>query len=528
MHAAEHGEEGTRASLDMDHRTDAANPWCRTLGIERPKLEAVALHPEANTYSLLIVALLERGEAMTLKEVAQRFALAGISHASHALASLSRCRPARPPVYRDGDSYYLDPHDEELDLWVFRLDLRPPRRTPSLQADKPPPLPPPSVAVTRDELSEAWKDASLYTWSAQRIALAFLDATGGPAEPADVVAFVRDCTQYELSSRATAQFGRRGCPVVVLQDGRWAMAANVEDALVAMRKVVRARLETVRRWASLRPDPSVVAQHIEASQLRRMEHGAALAKLKRALFIAHPAKAPQALALLDVEGHRIETFVEQELASVPERLSAFDLIGAIDVRSLLRVLRFEPGDRRLAELGPPHKTKRLNRRGRTLKITTEMLVSGSCGISRPLGDPAKLDGYLAAGAISKLRARLEANVKSLHALFEYGRLHGAVRLRWGFLDEFLPAPWVSRDEPTLHDLKGAALRANVPLELVVGSAPGWTDPWSRAQMAWVAKPPTDWRTTLVDVGGFRIAEEEIQRARLADAALPRHGPTRKR
>lgn len=149
-----------------------------------------------------------------------------------------------------------------------------------------------------------------------------------------------------------------------------------------------------------------------------------------------------------------------------------------------------------------------------------MLVSGSCGISRPFGDPAKLDGYLAAGSISKLRARLEANVKSLHALYEYGRLHGSVRLRWGFLDEHLPAPWVSRNEPTLHDLKEQAFQADAPLEVVVGSAPGWTDPWSRAQSVRVVKPPTGWRTALVDADGFLIDEDEVQRARLPGPVHP--------
>jgi len=57
--------------------------------------------------------------------------------------------------------------------------------------------------------------------------------------------------------------------------------------------------------------------------------------------------------LLDVGGHAIETFVEEELADLPEHLTAFELIGAIDVRSLLKTLRFEPGTRRLAEFGPP-------------------------------------------------------------------------------------------------------------------------------------------------------------------------------
>jgi hypothetical protein len=32
-----------------------------------------------------------------------------------------------------------------------------------------------------------------------------------------------------------------------------------------------------------------------------------------------------------------------------------------------------------------------------------------------------------------------------------------VRFRWGFLDERIPAPWVHRDEPMLHDLKRSAL-----------------------------------------------------------------------
>ena len=53
--------------------------------------------------------------------------VAGIAPASFALASLKKCKPARPPVYRDGDRYALDPHDDEVDHWAFRLGLRPPR-----------------------------------------------------------------------------------------------------------------------------------------------------------------------------------------------------------------------------------------------------------------------------------------------------------------------------------------------------------------------------------------------------------------
>ena len=103
------------------------NPYCDALRIEVPVLENVKDHREANTYSLLIVALLERGAPMTLAEVAERFATAGVAPAELALRSLQRCKPARAPVYRDGDHYALDPHDDDADLWAFRLGLRPPK-----------------------------------------------------------------------------------------------------------------------------------------------------------------------------------------------------------------------------------------------------------------------------------------------------------------------------------------------------------------------------------------------------------------
>ena len=68
-------------------------------------------------------------------------------------------------------------------------------------------------------------------------------------------------------------------------------------------------------------------------------------------------------------------------------LLADDTIAVHDaVREALTGLDFDPGKRRLVELGPPQKTKQLNRRGRTLKITASLLIRGSCGIARPLAD----------------------------------------------------------------------------------------------------------------------------------------------
>jgi len=158
----------------------------------------------------------------------------------------------------------------------------------------------------------------------------------------------------------------------------------------------------------------------------------------------------------------------------------------------------------------------LNRRGRTLAITTSLLVQGSCGISRPFGNLRTLREYLDAGEHAKFRRRLEADAKSLFALYQYGRLHGSVRLRWGYLDEMLPAPWVHRDEPTLYSLLEEAQARDVPLEVVVGSAPGWADPWSRVQRAYVAADAWGSPSVLVGEQGGEIPRAEVQLARLAD------------
>jgi hypothetical protein len=156
----------------------------------------------------------------------------------------------------------------------------------------------------------------------------------------------------------------------------------------------------------------------------------------------------------------------------------------------------------------------LNRAGRTLKITTALLIRGTCGISRPLAEETILRDYWRDGQISKLRRRLEADAKSLFALYQFGRLHGVVRLRWGFLDESIPAPWVHRDEPGLYALMKRAHALGLPLEIVAGSAPGWTDPWSRGRRVRVGKQK-GWGYWLADDKGFSVDVHEVQIARLA-------------
>ena len=207
--------------------------WCRILGIDRPTLEEVTNQPDANTFARLIVVLLEHGEPTTLEAAAERFEAAGIATRKAALLALKRCRPARPPVYRDGDRYYLDPHDADLDLWCFRLGLRPARVQPRVDepASEPrAPLPGPDVALQLDEIREVLSQPGCTQWSNQRLIVATLDASDEPLS----LDQVRDALSQHGAPWAgkidLAFFRRRNSPIDVLDDGRLALGSRSATA----------------------------------------------------------------------------------------------------------------------------------------------------------------------------------------------------------------------------------------------------------------------------------------------------------
>ena len=243
------------------------NAYCAALEIQTPSLAVARKSPDANCYSLLIVALLEKGEPITLPEAARRFEEAWVAAADRALASLKRCRPGRSPIYRDGDRYTLDPHDDEADLWVFRLGLKPPK-APVLRLARPDPgpLPSPDHPLTVAHLDEAWRDGVPSSWSAQRLALCVLDAHEAAMPPDEVMAFVAARSRWHLLSTASAAHWRRGAPIRVRDDGWWERDL-AHAALRSARQAVRERIATARRWAHMRADPAVVAatrDHVES------------------------------------------------------------------------------------------------------------------------------------------------------------------------------------------------------------------------------------------------------------------------
>ena len=298
-------------------------------------------------------------------------------------------------------------------------------------------------------------------------------------------------------------------------DGQWVLDRH--HALVASaREAVRDRVALARKWARSRQISEEIAARIRESERRSAAQATEQALLRRAIVHAFPPEDPVAIVLVDVAERRIEEFVIGTgtgwLDEARARLAICDVIAGLGVRELVRGIGFAPGERRLVDLGPPQKSLQLNRRGRTLKITTAMLIAGSCGIARPLGDPAVLRGYVRAGDRTRLVRRLQADAKSLFWLYEYGRLHGTVRLRWGFLDERFGAPWAHRDELHLYGLCTLAMQLGVPLEVVAGGAPGWAEPWSRMRRCTVGKHGYEY--FLLDETGQLVNLRDVQLARL--------------
>lgn len=316
--------------------TNTSNPYCTALGIPVPRVEDARSSPGANYYGLLLVALLERGAPLTLEAAAARFEEAGVAPAPEALAALKRCKPARPPIYRDGDRYSLDPHDDETDLWAFRLGLRPARAVPFhvVRPDSGP-LRTLDQPMTVPELDEAWRDGIPNTWSAQRIAAAVLDAHDTAMSPDDVLAFVRARSEWSLLKADSAQYWRGSAVVRVRDDGRWELDAT-HGAVRSARAAVRERITVVRRWAEMRPDPAFIKANQQRVERERLAHGEELARMRRVLIHAFPVARPEAVVLVDVAERAIATFIGQEISQAIRRLAVYEIIGAIGVRPLLR------------------------------------------------------------------------------------------------------------------------------------------------------------------------------------------------
>ena len=436
--------------------TAKTNHYCDRLDQPVPRLEEFVGRRDIKLFDLMVVALLEHGAPLSSELLAARLTAAGVKSATGDMAySLKKAWHGMEPVYRDADGRWgLNLSSSELKHRLFRLELRGARATPATTETEPTPEPIPDHApLTEAELRWAFADRSLYNISSLRQAAAVLDAMDKPMDIAALNAYLSSLSRHRLAIKEQSQRDWEKGYVHRNAEGRlWLdrTATEVPAMRRAVRKLAapgRAQVMHNGRLKRLAEERQVVLAR-ERQQAQQTAAG-----LRRALLHVFPGTGPAAAAaLLDIGSRTIETFIDDTLFKLPAKLEPFDVVAAYWVRESLQAVGVCDPDRfRLVDLKPPQKSRRLNRQGRTLTITPELLITSTTEMSHPLGDPAKMAAYLAAGDFAKLARRLESDVKALFAFYQYGVMHRCVRLRWGFLNDTLPVDWAVPGDPSLYE-----------------------------------------------------------------------------
>jgi len=459
------------------------NAYCDRLGIDPPVPEELLDSRDLKLFEMVVIVLLENGGPMSVEDLCDRIDASGFDARTWDLReSVLKAWHGSEPVYRDSEgSFRINLSWSGFERFLFRVGLRPSRTVVQLT-----PIevvqPGDDVPLSAAELDAAFRDRSLFSLSWRRQAAAILDSANQAMTADEIETAMAGFTRH----RGTRPVGKLPQePGSLLQHDETGLISlnRASSDLRGMRRAVRklARPVLIQRANSERWRLA----HEQAEEQRRIE----LARLReqavaRRRAILHGAPVPdelEAAVILDVENRSIRTYNREEFSQLRSALVHFQVLAGVHIRNLLQTLGVAPDDWHLVDLKPPQKSRRLNRAGKTLRITPELLISGTTGMSRPLADPNKIAEYIARGERGKLARRLESDANALHAFYRYGALHGCVRLKWGFLDEMLGVDFEMPGEMSLYDILKDAMRSERPVEMVVGTAPGWEQPWSRAR-----------------------------------------------
>jgi len=458
------------------------NRVCETLGVP-PILLDGHLPPRPHPlFHWMILALVERGEPMTIEEIAARLEALGVtSNTGDLVYSLRKAWHGLKPVYQDARGLFgLDPLDWQIRHILREAGLLEKTTRPQVQA-----VPPPGGddPVTLEDVQVLCERGISSSMSMLRVTAAVLEALGRPMTLDEVNAWIGARLRYgRFRLQPAGVRGWRSDLVRRDEGDRLSLDPSSPD-LPAMRRAIHAAVHPhlVRKaerehWARRNAE-----REAEQAIVRRRQAEEAAHRRHALLHLVPTSEAPAAGVLLDVENRSFQTFTDLAAWPGARALEGFDVVVGVSVRNALLVLGADPDRHRLVDLGPPQKTRKINKAGRKLSITTELLMRGSVGAS--LGDPGRVARYIQEGDHRRLAARLVADAKALFAYWSYGRLHGCVRLRWGFLDENLPVDWRLPGDPNLYEILCEARDQSRDLEVVVGSAPGWKDPWARRRPA---------------------------------------------
>ncbi|MBD3299562.1 MAG: hypothetical protein GF341_12970 [candidate division Zixibacteria bacterium] len=180
---------------------------------------------------------------------------------------------------------------------------------------------------------------------------------------------------------------------------------------------------------------------------------------------------PRVVSILDPDKHSIVTFTDHALDEVGSHLESFERIAGLQNWDTLFYLGLDLNRWLLLDLGPYQKSFQLAEGGPSVKLTSEMIISGTTGIRRPLHTSKTIERLARRKDRRELIVCAEKEAQVLLAMYRFGCLHGEVRARMGKYDYFFPVNWSMSSQPRLDELLTHAHDHGKQIRFVVGGPP---------------------------------------------------------
>lgn len=505
----------------------SANRYCRRLGIPVPDLDTAVRYPELSVVELMALAVLEAGAPLSLDAIAARLARLALPPRLARAAAPSALRKAwrgQAPLLRDSRNglFYLDLLSHfELRHLSFVGD---PERQAALRRDPPEVRQPlDTEPLSQEEVDAAFEGRELRPYSSVsslRQAAALLEAAGGgPLSLDEINSRLARFDPRASIDEETVKAWRTGL-VRVEDDGSLRLEPSSPD-LPAMRCAIRRlalpRLRE-RRWsAAFRAREAAFESQSAALDRQHMEE--ALRTRRALLQVVVVDGVPRAAAVIDAARRELGAFTGNGLAGLAAHLERFDFLAGLDIRPSLRALGLDPDRWWLAEMRPTQRTFRPAATGRPLAVNPLSIVQATTGRRGVPADPDEWKELASGGSATRLEARLARDAEGLFALYEYGSLHGGVRVRRRRGEALLPVAWLMRGDPDFWSFVDASSRHLVPVSLVVGYPAGLAaDAHKDAVPVTIVEREADGRTLYVRAGEDDV--RALDRADVSAIGLP--------
>ncbi len=261
-------------------------------------------------------------------------------------------------------------------------------------------------------------------------------------------------------------------------------------------------------------------------------------QIRRALLhIVPPGQQARAAAVIELSrsvsekreqapASDVQVFAADNLLKLADRLEDFDFLAGVDLRISLRAMGLDPERWLLAELRPVQRTFRPAEQS-AVPVALPAVVQATTGVARVPADAATWGRLLDPKRLHDVAGRLATEAHALRLLYEYGALHGGVRVRTRPGDRLLPVEWGLAGDPDVHSVLDAAMRACASVDLVIHAPRNLADSWKHAVQADIADRVGQQLVirTAGDVQSLSMAD--IHAVRVADPSVaatvrPRH------